>query len=388
MTSNVPSEDTDPNLEPIPPSLSNRPNASGDAETLGHEGELVEILDRYLAELKSGRAPNREDLIARYPHLAEQLGACLAGLEFIHRAESAGASTPLRLGDFRLLRELGRGGMGVVFEAEQVSLHRRVAVKVLRFGSVSDPEAVDRFRREAETVAHLHHTNIVPIFFVGSEKGVNYYAMEFIEGSSLDDVLAKTGKPIEPRTAIDWGFQAAEALAHAHQRGVIHRDIKPSNLLLDHESRIWLTDFGLAKRLDDVTLSMTGALLGTPRYMSPEQASTARRRLDHRTDLYSLGATLYELMTGRPVFLADTPHQVIDQILNQEPTPPRQLVPALPRDVETILLKCLGKEPDQRYATAQALSDDLRAVLDGRPIEGSPPQADRTKREVGAKASA
>jgi outer membrane protein assembly factor BamB/predicted Ser/Thr protein kinase len=347
----------------------NRPPAAEDVETLTGADQLVEILDGYLAELKSGQAPHREDLIARYPDLADQLDACLAGLEFIHAAESAESSTPRQLGDFRLLREVGRGGMGAVFEAEQVSLHRRAAVKVLRFGPVSDPAAVDRFRREAETIAHLHHTNIVPIFFVGSENGVNYYAMEFIDGGSLAEVLAERNTPLDPLTVVQWGLQAAEALDHAHQRGVIHRDIKPSNLLLDKEGRIWLTDFGLAKRLDDVTLSMTGALLGTPRYMSPEQASAAGRRLDHRTDIYSLGATLYELVTGRPVFLADTPHQVIDQILHQDPAPPRQVVPGLPRDVETILLKCLDKDPEQRYRSARDLADDLRAILDGRSIK-------------------
>ena len=347
----------------------NGPNATADGKTVASQNQLVEILDQYLARLKSGEAPSKEELVACYPHLASQLEACLAGLEFIHRAESSGAASPQRLGDFLLLREVGRGGMGAVFEAEQVSLHRRVAVKVLRFGTVSDPEAVDRFRREAETVAHLHHTNIVPIFFVGSEKGISYYAMEFIDGRSLAEVLAERGTPVEPITVVDWGYQAAEALAHAHQRGVIHRDIKPSNLLLDDENRIWLTDFGLAKRLDDVTLSMTGALLGTPRYMSPEQASAARHRLDHRTDIYSLGATLYELATGQPVFQAETPHQLIQQILSQEPTPPRQLSASLPRDVETILLKCLSKEPNQRYASARALADDLRTVLDGRPIQ-------------------
>ena len=337
-------------------------------ETQTNEEQLVEILDRYLSELKAGTAPSRDELIQRHPQLAERLEACLAGLEFIHRTEQAGPDSPQRLGDFRLLREVGRGGMGAVYEAEQISLGRRVAVKVLRFGAVSDPEAVDRFRREAETVARLHHTNIVPIFFVGSERGVNYYAMQFIEGRSLAEVLAQRTEPLEVQTVADWGLQAAEALAHAHQRDVIHRDVKPSNLLLDEEGRIWLTDFGLAKRLDDVTLSMTGALLGTPRYMSPEQASAARHRMDHRTDLYSLGATLYELATGQPVFSADTPHQLISQILNQEPAPPRRLRPDLPRDLETVLLRCLAKEPEQRYANSRALADDLRAVLDGRPI--------------------
>lgn len=293
----------------------------------------------------------------------------LAGLPFNPTAESKQHGRGQQLGDFRLLREIGRGGMGVVFEAEQVSLHRRVALKVLRFTSLSDAEAIDRFRREAETVAHLHHTNIVPIFYVGFEKGVHFFAMEFIQGRSLADVLGETAEPIDPMTAMNWGVQVADALAHAHQRGVIHRDIKPSNLLLDDEGRIWLTDFGLAMRLDTVTLSMTGTVIGTPRYMSPEQASASRHRLDHRTDLYSLGATLYELMTGRPVYLAETPQGVIDQILNQDPVPPRTLSPALSRDMETILLKCLAKQPEQRYGSAQSLADDCRAVLDGRPIK-------------------
>ncbi len=340
----------------------------GIEETLALEGQLVDILDGYLADLKSGQAPNRDELIARHPQLASQLEACLAGLEFIHRAESTEMEAPPRLGDFRLLREVGRGGIGAVYEAQQISLGRRVAVKVLRFGSVADIEAIDRFRREAETVAHLHHTNIVPIYFVGRDDGVNYYAMQFIDGQSLADVLSDQTTAIDPLTAIEWGLQAAEALAHAHQRGVIHRDVKPSNLLLDADQRIWLTDFGLAKRLDDVTLSMTGALLGTPRYMSPEQASAARHQLDHRTDIYSLGATLYELITGQPVFSADKPYQIIGQILSQDPVPPRKWVPTLPRDVETILLKCLAKDPSQRYASAN-LGRRSRAVLDSRPIK-------------------
>ena len=166
-------------------------------------------------------------------------------------------------------------------------------------------------------MAGLHHTNIVPIFTVGSEGGVNYYAMQFIDGRSLAEVLTQSQsakKPLDPHDVARWGLQAAEALAHAHQRGVIHRDVKPSNLLLDAEDRVWLTDFGLARRQDDVTLSMTGALMGTPRYMSPEQAGSTARRIDHRTDIYSLGATLYELAVGRPAFTADTPHGVISQI--------------------------------------------------------------------------
>ena len=329
--------------------------------------ELVRILDQHLAELKAGHAPSRTELIARHPELASHLEACLAGLEFIHGAETAPGRSQ-RLGDFRIIREVGRGGMGAVFEAEQVSLGRRVALKILRFGGVSDPEAIERFKREAETIAKLHHTNIVPIFNVGSERGVNYYAMQFIDGQSLAEVLAERKQPLPPEQVAEWGLQASDALTHAHQRGVIHRDVKPSNLLLDKENRLWLTDFGLARRMDDVTLSMTGALLGTPRYMSPEQAAASTKRVDHRSDLFSLGATLYELLTGQPAFPGETPHDVINRILTCEPMPIRQVAKQVPRDLETICMKCLAKEPHQRYGAARDLADDLRAFLDGRPI--------------------
>jgi serine/threonine protein kinase len=376
--------------------------------------ELVRVLDDYLADLQAGKAADRSAVLAAHPQLAGQLEQCLAGIEFIHRAGRTAGELPAQLGDFRIRREIGRGGMGVVFEAEQLSLHRIVALKILRFG-VADKEALDRFRYEAETVAKLHHTNIVPIFAIGSEHGVNFYAMQYIQGRSLADVIQRrrpssvvsgagypSGPPAgrlaqasgsHPPAATDngplttdkvspspqrktptladiagWGLQAAEALAHAHGRGVIHRDIKPSNLLLDDEGTLWLTDFGLAKRIDEVTLTLTGAILGTPRYMSPEQAAATRQPVDHRTDIYSLGATLYELVTGQPVFAAATPHEVISQIITAEPRPPRHFDRSLPRDLETIVLKCLAKEPTRRYQTAHELADDLRAFLDGRPI--------------------
>ncbi len=329
------------------------------ASPLDTAAELVRVLDRYMADLKSAAPPDRAKLLADHPDLATQLEPCLAGIEFISRAARP-ASSPTQLGDFRIVRELGRGGMGVVYEAEQISLRRRVALKVLRFGAVADKEALERFRREAETVAHLHHTNIVPIFAVGSEQGVSYYAMQYIEGGSLADAIARKSaakdstapaKPTSYDESARWGLEAAEALAHAHQRGVIHRDIKPSNLLLDKDGRVWLTDFGLARRMDEVTMTMSGMLMGTPRYMSPEQATAVKQPIDHRTDIYSLGATLYELVTDQPVFASDTPHGVISQILTAEPVRPRSIRHAIPRDLETIILKCLAKEP------AQALCD-------------------------------
>ncbi len=329
---------------------------------------MVAVLDQYLDDLKAGRAISHAELIAANPDLAQQLEACLAGIDFLGPSAIA-VDPPKQLGDFLIEREVGRGGMGTVFQATQISLGRQVALKVLRFGSASNANAIDRFRRESETVASLHHTNIVPIYSVGSEHGVNYYAMQFIQGQSLDLVLKAAESPFDSNQVVQWGLQAAEALAYAHQRGVIHRDVKPSNLILDDdEGRIWLTDFGLAKQLDDVTLSMTGALLGTPRYMSPEQADATRRKVDHRTDLYSLGATLYELLSGQPVFHADTPHEVLHKILSDDPERLRKHQPAVPRDLETIVMKCLSKDPAERYSTANELVQDLRAFLDNRPI--------------------
>ncbi len=352
----------------------------------GSAGELAAILDRYMSDLQAGKSPDKNELLAAHPTLAAQLEACLAGIEFIHRATGPATEGPAVLGEFRIIRELGRGGMGVVYEAEQTSLRRHVALKVLRFGVVADEEAMKRFQREAETVARLHHTNIVPIFAVGCEQGVHYYAMQLIAGRSLADVQAESrraGTPLPVEDVARWGLQAAEALAHAHQRGVIHRDIKPSNLLLDTDGVVWLTDFGLAKRADEATLTVHGTLMGTPRYMSPEQAAALQQPIDARTDLYSLGASLYELATGYPLFEPAAAHVVIAQILTEEPARPRQLRPALPRDLETIILTCLAKEPAKRYQTAGTLASDLRAVIEGRPIQARrAPLSERVVRYV------
>ncbi|MBC7821238.1 MAG: serine/threonine protein kinase, partial [Planctomycetaceae bacterium] len=225
--------------------------------------QLASLLDEYLAELQAGRRPDRQKLLAEHPELAAQLEQCLSGIEFIHQASVVRPSSePLgQLGDFRIIREVGRGGMGVVYEAEQVSLKRRIALKVLRYGAASDSEAMQRFQREAETVATLHHTNIVPIFAIGCEGGVNYYAMQFIEGRSLANVAESLrdsesghGVPRRQRDVTEianWGLQAADALAHAHLRGVIHRDIKPSNVIVGAFGEVAVLDWGLAKRLDD-----------------------------------------------------------------------------------------------------------------------------------------
>jgi hypothetical protein len=337
---------------------------------------LLAVVDAYLEELRQGQAPDRAAVLAAHPELAPRLESCLAALDFIHRAEHTDPAVPPTLGDFLIVREIGRGAMGVVYEAEQLSLKRRVALKVLRFGASPDAEAMARFRREAETVAGLHHTNIVPLFAVGCEAGVHFFAMQLIAGCSLADVLNEantTGRALDATRVAGWGVQAAEALAHAHARGVVHRDVKPSNLLLDKEGIVWLTDFGLARRRDEATLTVAGAQLGTPRYMSPEQAAAVQTPVDQRSDVYSLGATLYELATGKPVFDAPTTGQLFEQIAQAEPVPPRRHRKELPRDLETVLLRCLAKDPAQRYPTARDLADDLRRVASGDPIKARRP---------------
>ena len=337
-------------------------------ESDGSAAALVRVLDEYLAAVQAGKTPDRQQLLTQHPELAPQLAECLDGMDFIQAAANPEDAAQQHLGDFRITREIGRGGMGVVYEAFQESLNRSVALKVMRFGGAADLEAVQRFQREAETVAGLEHGHIVPIYAVGFDEGVHYFAMQLIEGRSLAAVGSED-EPVDSHQLADWGLQAATALAHAHQRGVIHRDVKPSNLLLDAEGHVWLTDFGLARRDVDATLSLAGALLGTPRYMSPEQAAASQQPIDHRTDIYSLGATLYELSTGRPVFDAETPQGAIARILSDDPVPPRRIAAQVPLDLETVILKCLAREPRDRYATARDLVDDLQAVLEERPIK-------------------
>ena len=300
--------------------------------------------------------------------------------------------------------------MGVVYEAEQISLRRRVALKVLPFAAAIDPRRLQRFKTEALAAAHVQHEKIVPVHAVGCERGVHYYAMQFIEGQSLAALIgelralrderrdgaavteAAIGRPESPSgggatsaaTTISrersadrlryfdrvagLGRQAALALEHAHQAGIVHRDVKPGNLLLDLRGQLWVTDFGLAQVTGDVGLTITGEMLGTLRYASPEQVLARRGIVDHRSDVYSLGATLYELLTLRPPFDGRDRNALIRQIADDEPASPRSLEPSIPAELETIVLKALRKEPADRYATAQEMADDLQRFLDGRPI--------------------
>ncbi len=342
------------------------------------EDELEEVLDRYMQELADGRKPSQEEYLLAHPQLAEALKGVFKTLDFVEAAgrslNAAKLEAGPKLGEFRIVREIGRGGMGVVYEAVQSSLGRRVALKVLPANVKLSENALERFHREAHTGGRLHHTNIVPVYAVGEECGINYYAMQLIEGRSLAYFL-KTARE-EPRNPQDrdhfrrvawWGQQAAEALAHAHQQGIIHRDIKPGNLLFDKRDNVWIFDFGLARADDDPTITQSGDLLGTIRYMSPEQASGSDN-LDGRTDVYSLGATLYEIASLSPAFEGESREKVLQQVTQVEPRSLRQLASNIPRDLETIIGKCMQKDRRLRYRSAADVAEDLRRFLAGEPI--------------------
>ncbi len=274
-------------------------------------------------------------------------------------------------GDYEVVRELARGGMGVVFLARQVSLNRPVALKMILAGQLADDIDVKRFYTEAEAAANLDHPGIVPIFEVGQHEGQHYFSMGFVEGQSLSQRLADG--PLPPREAAALMVKVAEAIGYAHQQGVIHRDLKPGNILLDRIGNPRVTDFGLAKRLQsDSGLTGSGQIMGTPSYMPPEQAGGNRGEVGPAADVYALGATLYALVTGRPPFQAATAMDTVLQVIGEEPVPPRRLNASIPRDLETICLKCLEKEPGKRYGSAADLVGDLRRFLIGEPIVARP----------------
>jgi WD40 repeat protein len=274
-------------------------------------------------------------------------------------------------GDYEITRELARGGMGVVFQARQMSLNRPVALKMILAGQLANETDVKRFYTEAEAAANLDHPGIVPIYEVGQHEGQHYFSMGFVEGQSLAQRLADG--PLPPREAAALMVQVAEAIDYAHRRGVIHRDLKPGNILLDRNGHPRVTDFGLAKRIQgDSGLTGSGQIMGTPSYMPPEQAGGNRGEVGPASDVYALGATLYALVTGRPPFQAATAMDTVLQVITEEPVPPRRLNPSVPRDLETICLKCLEKEPVKRYTSASTLAEDLRRYLAGEPILARP----------------
>ncbi len=422
--------------------------ASVPADMIGSEDDprIASVLATYLADFEAGRHPSREHLLRSNPEIAEALADWFDVVEFVQSAAasafSTGPQSPAEdalppdtvLGEYRLVREIGRGGMGIVYEALQVALGRRVALKVLPGIAALDPLRLERFRIETHAAAQLHHPHIVPVFAVGSEHGSHFYAMQYIEGRTLAELIlqqrrtstsplgevrsgpglssrlrkggndspAGSGLPVNGvgdaasdvstaglgasltasfhgcrafRACAKLAIQAAEALAYAHAMGILHRDVKPSNLLVDSRGNLWVTDFGLARLLDEPGLTRTGDMLGTLRYMAPELVLGHRIVHDPRSDVYSLGATVYELLTKKPVFDGRNRQDLLRQIAQDEPVAPRKLVPAIPRDLETIVLKAMNKQPERRYATAQELAADLRRFIDDQPILARRPGA-------------
>jgi tetratricopeptide (TPR) repeat protein/predicted Ser/Thr protein kinase len=346
---------------------------------------LEKLAEQFASEHRRGLSPTIEDYAQRYPQHAgeirdlfpallvmEDLGTPDdAALPTVDGETLADWSPPDRFGDYEIVRELGRGGMGVVYEARQRSLGRRVALKVLPFYAVSDSDRRERFQREAQAAARLDHSHIVPVFEVGEQDGYPFFSMKLIEGTTLDDKL-KDG-PLEPREAAAILLPVALAIEGAHQRGVLHRDLKPSNILIDAEGEPQVTDFGLAKLFDiGSDLSETNASVGTPSYMAPEQAEGKWKQIGVRTDVYGLGAVLYHCLTARPPFQAAMAVETLRQVVQQEPVSLRQLNSSIDRDAETICLKCLSKEPARRYSSAKEVAGDLQAYLEGRPIKARP----------------
>ena len=450
-------------------------NQPADVESASVETLLGQVANEYSERLARGESPSIEEYAGRHPQIAELIREVFPALGLLRDASESGPSDGARtaevglrhtLGDYRIIQELGRGGMGVVYEAEQLSLGRAVALKVLPFAAMLDDKQLKRFKNEARAAATLSHPHIVPVYSVGSERGVHFYAMELIQGQSMAEVIKELraianghssrktvssigdlvsdlsslnagrdksggddptvdceskaaeeqdGEPVaqqdqrvqldspgtprespviechqrETRGAVTTersltgreyfrsvtrlGIQAAEALDHAHQQGVLHRDIKPANLMLNAHGNLYITDFGLARIEGDAGMTMTGDIIGTLRYMAPEQALAKRVVVDHRADIYSLGVTLYEMLTLQPAFDAPDRQAMLKQIAFEEPASLRKINRSLPTELDTIVRKAIAKNPNDRYDSAQDLADDLQAFLEHKPIRAKPP---------------
>ena len=355
------------------------------------ERQLESILHAYLQDVDAGKKPDREELLLRHPTLADELREFFAdqakmdrfadsmrkaqvGEATIGADEPAGANGSLpRLryfGDYELIEELARGGMGVVYKARQVSLNRIVALKMILTGQLASPADVQRFRAEAEAAANLDHPNIVPIYEIGEHEGQQYFSMKFVDRGNVAGQIKTLVN--NPRQAIQMLLSVARAIHYAHQRGILHRDLKPANILLDEKNTPLVSDFGLAKRVEGGSeITHSGAIVGTPSYMAPEQA-TAQKGLSTAADVYSLGAILFELLTGRPPFRAGTPMETLRKVIEHESERPSTLKPGVDRDLETICLKCLEKDAVKRFESAAALADDLERWLNGKPIQARP----------------
>ena len=359
---------------------------------LDDASDLVDqVAEEFAERCRRGESPSVAEYAGRYPAYAGKIRELLpsvAMMESLKRQIRASADpaaeqpepVPDRLGEYRIVRELGRGGMGIVYEAHQESLGRHVALKVIPRHGLLDAKRRRRFQREAMAVAQLHHTNIVPIFAAGEHEGLPFYAMQYIRGDGLDRMLDFWRRDGLVRGPDHWrfvakvGIQAAEALQYAHDQGILHRDIKPANVLIDEHQVAWITDFGLAKLVGRDDLTNSGDVVGTLRYLAPE---ALRGQTDVRGDIYSMGLTLYELLTLRQPFGDLSPSELLRCVTEEQPTRPRKVDGSIPLDLETIILKATARDPAHRYVSAGDLAEDLRAFLDDRPIRArraSPPE--------------
>ena len=350
------------------------------------DNELLAVLDDYLARLQSGEQPSRESLLEEHPDLASALD-CLDALDSLAPDEPKGsriadeptmripepmANLPRIFGQYELLDEIGRGGMGVVYMARQSGLDRTVAIKMILAGHMASREHVRRFQAEAKATAQLRHPNIVHIHEVGQIHGQDYFAMELVEGESLAQRLAR--EPVDIETAVRLLGSVARAVDHLHGQGIVHRDLKPSNILLDEDGQPMVSDFGLAKMFSAGSeMTASGVITGTPSYMAPEQAAGHNSEVGPAADIYSLGAILYEMLTGRPPFHCENPLDTLMEVLSREPIPLRRLSPRISRSLELICLKCLAKSPKDRYETAGALAEDLDRFARGEALLARPP---------------
>jgi eukaryotic-like serine/threonine-protein kinase len=360
----------------------------GDAPEDERELRLAGAVSRLADRMQQGEQLEFSSVCSEYPEFAEDLRLLWGAMVVTEAAASnmrhsqAGEQPALQsehdvfpvnrlpcdIGDYRLLEVIGRGGMGVVYRAEQLSLHRDVAIKMIHESRPLSRETRQRFLAEAEATARLDHPNIVPLYEIGEFQRHPFFSMQLIRGSTLVERLREG--PLPQREAASIMVDVCRAIGFAHSRGVLHRDIKPSNIMLDDQQIVRVTDFGLAKFSDSAdNLTRTGAVVGTPSYMSPEQAAGRSGAIDGRSDVYALGAVLYHLLTGRPPFIADTPMQLALQILEHEPPPVRLLEPRIDRDLEMIVARSIQKPPDLRYASADAMADDLESFLRDEPVQ-------------------
>jgi serine/threonine-protein kinase len=376
---------TDPSqLDSFVESPADGKNRLSSDEQLSHDQYLADVLAELTDQVCQGQPVDFNATCAQHPTLAKELrelwGAVLvtdtAGVARdelpMERQENPSTEDsssrwrslrlPTTIGDFDLLEEVGRGGMGVVFRARQRSLDREVAIKMILRGRLASDADLQRFMAEAAATASLDHPSIVPVYEVGDIEGRPFFSMQFIEGQTLAQRVASG--PMAPREAARMVAEIARAVAVAHQAGILHRDIKPGNILIAKDGRPMITDFGLAKQVGaKMDLTRTGMLVGTPAYMSPEQAGGRRGDIGPASDVYSLGCVLYFALTGRAPFVAESPMELVMLVTEQDPTPPRALRPSLDRDLEMITIRCLQKPADLRYPTAEALANDIEAYL-------------------------